>query len=49
MTRALHLFRDSLAERARLERETEHQRRTIQQAIECLNEGFVLYGPDDGC
>ena len=47
MTRALHLFRDSLVERERLEHETEHQRRTIQQAIECLNEGFVLYGPDD--
>ena len=47
MTRALHLFRDSVAERERLEREAEHQRRTIQQAIECLNEGFVLYGPDD--
>ncbi len=47
MTHALHLFRDSLAERDRLEREAEHQRRTIQQAIEAVNEGFVLYGPDD--
>jgi signal transduction histidine kinase/HAMP domain-containing protein len=47
MTNALHLFRDSLAERDRLEREAEHQRRTVQQAIECINEGFVLYGPDD--
>ena len=47
MTNALHLFRDSMAARDRLEREAEHQRRTIQQAIECLNEGFVLYGPDD--
>src|SRR5262249_31930162 len=47
MSHALHLFRDSLAERARLEAVAEHQRRTLQQAIECLNEGFVLYGPDD--
>jgi signal transduction histidine kinase/CheY-like chemotaxis protein/HAMP domain-containing protein len=47
MTHALHLFRDSLAERDRLEREAEHQRRTVQQAIEAINEGFVLYGPDD--
>ena len=47
MTRALHLFRDSLVERDRLERAAEHQRRTIQQAIEALNEGFVLYGPDN--
>ncbi len=47
MTHALHLFRDSLAERDRLGREAEHQRRTVQQAIEAINEGFVLYGPDD--
>ena len=47
MTNALHLFRDSVVARERLEREAEHQRRTVQQAIECLNEGFVLYGPDD--
>ena len=47
MSRALHLFRDSLIERDRLEREADHQRRTIQQAIEAINEGFVLYGPDD--
>ncbi len=32
MTRALHLFRESLVERDRLERAAEHQRRTIQQA-----------------
>jgi signal transduction histidine kinase/CheY-like chemotaxis protein len=47
MTRALHLFRESLVERDRLERAAEHQRRTIQQAVEALNEGFVLYGPDN--
>jgi signal transduction histidine kinase/HAMP domain-containing protein len=47
MSNALQLFRDSLLQRARLEQEAEHQRRTVQQAIECLNEGFVLYGPDD--
>ncbi|HTI79435.1 MAG TPA: response regulator [Acetobacteraceae bacterium] len=47
MTRALHLFRDSVAARERLEREAEHQRRTIQQSIESLNEGFVLYDADD--
>ena len=47
MNNALYLFRETLVERARLEQETEYQRRTIQQAIECLNEGFVLYGSDD--
>ncbi len=47
MTRALHLFRDSVAARERLEREAEHQRRTIRQSIESLNEGFVLYDADD--
>ncbi len=47
MTHALHLFRDSLVERARLEQLAEHQRRMVQQAIECISEGFVLYGPDD--
>jgi methyl-accepting chemotaxis protein len=38
MTNALHLFRDSVTARERLEREAEHQRRTIQQSIESLNE-----------
>jgi signal transduction histidine kinase/CheY-like chemotaxis protein/HAMP domain-containing protein len=47
MTNALHLFRDSVTARERLEREAEHQRRTIQQSIESLNEGFVLYDADD--
>ena len=43
MTRTLALFRDSLHERTRLEQETEHQRRTIADAIECISEGFILY------
>ena len=47
MTRALHLFRDSVAARERLERDAEHQRLTIRQSIESLNEGFVLYDADD--
>jgi signal transduction histidine kinase/CheY-like chemotaxis protein/HAMP domain-containing protein len=47
MSHALELFRDSLGERDRLTREAEHQRRTINDAIECINEGFVLYDVAD--
>jgi signal transduction histidine kinase len=47
MTRALSLFRDTLNARHRLERAQEHQRRTIADAIECISDGFVLYGSDD--
>ncbi len=47
MSRALGLFRDSLGEREHLAHEAEHQRRTLQDAIACINEGFVLYDADD--
>ncbi|MEJ0015095.1 MAG: HAMP domain-containing protein [Acetobacteraceae bacterium] len=45
MTHALHLFRDSLVERDRLEREAEHQRRTVQQAIEVHQRGLRAVRP----
>jgi signal transduction histidine kinase/DNA-binding response OmpR family regulator len=44
---ALFLLRDSMAERDRLTREAERQRRTLSDAIESIAEGFALYGPDD--
>ncbi len=47
MTRAVVLFREALTERARLEREAEAQRRLLTDAIECINEGFVLYDAQD--
>ena len=47
MTRAVMLFRDGVAERSRLEREAETQRRRLTDAIECIDEGFVLYDAQD--
>ena len=47
MTHAVVLFREGLIERARLEREAEAQRQLVIDAIECINEGFVLYDADD--
>ncbi|WGF90129.1 response regulator [Marinivivus vitaminiproducens] len=47
MTGALGMLQTSVAERERLTRETEHQRRTLYDAIESINQGFALYGPDD--
>ena len=47
LTRAVVLFREGLTERARLEREAEAQRRLLIDAIECINEGFVLYDAQD--
>ncbi len=54
MSQALVAFRDSLhererltQERERLAQEAEHQRRTLQDAIACINEGFALYDADD--
>ena len=47
MARTLTLFRDSIAERARLEREAEGHRRTIETAIETISEGFALFDADD--
>ena len=54
MSQALGQFRDSLLERERLAQErerlaheAEHQRRTLQDAIACINEGFALYDAED--
>jgi signal transduction histidine kinase/DNA-binding response OmpR family regulator/HAMP domain-containing protein len=47
LTRAVLLFREGLVERARLEQEAEAQRRLVIDAIECINEGFVLYDAQD--
>jgi signal transduction histidine kinase/CheY-like chemotaxis protein len=47
MARTLSLFRDSISERARLQAETEQQRRTIETAIETISEGFALFDGDD--
>ena len=47
MARTLALFRDSLIERDRLATEREHQRRTLEAAIETIADGFVLYDRDD--
>ncbi len=47
MTRAVTLFREGQAERARLEREAEAQRQLVADAISCINEGFVLYDAED--
>jgi signal transduction histidine kinase/CheY-like chemotaxis protein/HAMP domain-containing protein len=47
MARTLAMFRDSLIERARLATEREHQRRTLEAAIETIADGFILYDRDD--
>jgi len=47
MVHTLALFRDTLRERTRLEHEAEHQRQTLRDAIECINQGFVLYDAQD--
>ena len=47
MTRAVVLFREGLVEQVRLEREADTQRRLLEDAIECINEGFVLYDARD--
>jgi signal transduction histidine kinase/CheY-like chemotaxis protein/HAMP domain-containing protein len=47
MARTLALLRDSDAERARLERIADEQRRMIETAIETVTEGFVLFDRDD--
>ena len=47
MVHTLALFRDGLRERGRLEHEADHQRRTLRDAIECINQGFVLYDAQD--
>jgi signal transduction histidine kinase/CheY-like chemotaxis protein/HAMP domain-containing protein len=47
MARTLALFRDSIAERARLESESERQREMIETAIETISEGFAVFDDED--
>ena len=47
MARTLRLFRDSQAERRRLEAAAERQRQMIRTAIETIPDGFALYDADD--
>jgi signal transduction histidine kinase len=47
MTRAVTLFREGEAERARLQRDAQAQRQLLDDAIACINEGFVLYDAQD--
>ncbi len=47
MARTLALFRDSIAERARLQKESQRQRQMMETAIETISEGFVLFDADD--
>ncbi len=47
MAHTLALFRDSIAERARLEKELRRQREMMATAIETISEGFVLFDPAD--
>ncbi|MBC8026458.1 MAG: response regulator [Steroidobacteraceae bacterium] len=47
MATTLELFRDSIAERARLAIEGDRQRRMMETAIETISDGFVLYDPSD--
>lgn len=47
MSRTLGLFRDSLMERDRLSEERDTQRRTIETAVETINDGIVLWDSDD--
>ena len=47
MARTLRLFRESIAERARLEAMAQEQRRTLETAIETISEGFALYDASD--
>jgi signal transduction histidine kinase/CheY-like chemotaxis protein/HAMP domain-containing protein len=46
VSEALVLLRDNIEERERLTREAETQRRTLNDALESIAEGFALYGPD---
>ena len=47
MARTLALFRDSIAERARLEKESERQREMMETAIETISEGFAVFDRDE--
>ena len=47
MTRAVTLFREGEADRARLQREAEAQRQLVDDALTCIDEGFALYDAQD--
>jgi signal transduction histidine kinase len=47
MTRAVTLFREGEAERARLEREAQSQRQLVDDALANIDEGFVFYDAQD--
>ncbi|WP_051631242.1 response regulator [Afifella pfennigii] len=47
MARTLTLFRDSIAERTRLEEKTERQARMMETAIETISEGFAIFDAQD--
>jgi signal transduction histidine kinase/DNA-binding response OmpR family regulator/HAMP domain-containing protein len=47
MAQTLGLFRESVAERARLEEENKRQSRMVQTAIETISEGFAVFDSDD--
>jgi signal transduction histidine kinase/DNA-binding response OmpR family regulator/HAMP domain-containing protein len=44
---ALVLLHDTTEERAELAIKSEHQRKTLFDAVESINQGFALYDPDD--
>jgi HAMP domain-containing protein len=46
VSEALQLLKENQGERDRLTREAEHQRKTLVDAIESIDEGFTLYGPE---
>jgi signal transduction histidine kinase/DNA-binding response OmpR family regulator/HAMP domain-containing protein len=47
MAETLSLLKDSYGVRERLQAEAEHQRQTIETAIETISEGFVLFDAED--
>ncbi|HEV7250338.1 MAG TPA: response regulator [Shinella sp.] len=46
VSEALQLLKENQGERDRLTRAAEHQRKTLVDAIESIDEGFTLYGPE---
>src|SRR5262249_21762676 len=47
MAKTLRLFRESVAERERLSKEAQDQRRMLTTAIGSISQGFVLYDSQD--
>jgi signal transduction histidine kinase/DNA-binding response OmpR family regulator/HAMP domain-containing protein len=47
MREALVMLRDTTRERAELALQSEHQRKTLFDAIESINQGFALFDPQD--